>query len=181
MQLDTARYWTHLHASIVQGYYIDGDAGQPDPGTVYCHEHAARVAKRLTRKTRKQHNICEAWAGSDTVERCGVKSCDVTLNTGGLTKEGIRWALGMDEENPISFVATVDELEMVRVAMRGDGSLEVQHLWQLWLSQVLRNQHGVTQKQRLAFEAAWLAEQWEFALDILRQRDVSAPKRRRAA
>lgn len=148
MDLDTARSWVSAHASIELGYYIDGDDGQPNPGTVYCRTHAVKIAKRLTRKHNVDHMYCQAWAGSDRVERCGIASCDIVLDTGSLTEEGIRWALGMDEEHPIEFVATVDELELVRRALPDiPGCLQDHDAWQLWLSQVLRRQPGVTKRQ----------------------------------
>jgi hypothetical protein len=182
VDLAEAQNWISTHAVIEQGYYLDGDDGQPNPSVVYCRKHAAAMAKRFTRERRKtilqvEYHFCEAWGGSDTVEHCGIKSCDLTLDSGGLTEEGIRWALGMDEGNFISFVASINELELARRAMTG-GSTRSQYWWQLWLSQVLRNQKGVTKKQCLAFEAAWLAEQWHFALDILRQRGVGAARKR---
>lgn len=187
MDLVAAENWTSTHAVIEQGFYIDGDNGQPNPSVVYCRKHAEKAAARYTRDAKRfalqiKHNFCEAWAGSDIVERCDVKSCDIALYTGGLTNDGIKWALGMEEENPISFVATVDELEMVRRAMPPNvmtndkfqrvvpnGIQPDVYLRLLWLSQVLRNQKGVGKKQRLAFEAAWLAGDLGFALGLLQR------------
>ena len=177
MNLEEARTWISTHALIEQGYYLEGDNGQPNPHVTYCRKHAAAMATRYTRATKVKHWICEAWAGDDTASYCGIKTCSVTLDNGGLTDDGVRWALGMREENPMSFVASIDELELARRSMTG-GSLANQYLWQLWLSQVLRNQRSVTKTQCLAFEAAWLAEHWHLALDILRRRDTKTMSKR---
>jgi hypothetical protein len=176
MTLTEAQNWISAHAVIEQGYYLDGDNGQPNPSVVYCRKHASTMARRLTKNRRKtilevQYNYCEAWGGSDLVEWCGIKSCGITLDSGGLTDDGVRWALGMDEEHPVSFVASIDELELVQRAMKGNSvRLQTKYNWQLWLSQVLRRQKGITKKQRLAFEAAWLVGETAFALDLLRRR-----------
>jgi len=176
VDLAEAQNWISTHAVIEQGYYIDGDNGQPNPSVVYCRKHAVKAAQRYTRDAKRfalqvEHRFCEAWGGSDIVEWCAIKTCGVTLDTGGLTKEGIKWTLGMDEENPVSFVASINELELARRAIYGALGVESQYLWQLWLSQVLRRQKGVTKQQCRAFEAAWLADHWDLALDILRRRD----------
>lgn len=175
MNLTEAQNWISTHAVIEQGYYLDGDNGQPNPSVVYCRKHASAMARRLTKNRRKtilevRYNYSEAWGGSDLVEWCGIKSCGVTLDSGGLTKHGVLSTLGMDEESPVSFVASIDELELVRRGIHNALGIEGKYLWQLWLSQVLRRQKGVTKKQCLAFEAAWLAGETAFALDLLRRR-----------
>lgn len=161
---------------IELGYYLDGDDGQPNPTDVYCRTHASSMAQRLSRRTGKHYTFLEAWAGSDTVERCAISTCDVTLDCGGLTKEGVRWALGCDEESPLAFVASPDELDLAARAMSNDDPL-----WDIWVSQVLRLQNRVSKAQQLAFEAAWVIDNRELALDILRRALQPKRRRRRAA
>lgn len=183
MNLAEAKTWISTHAVIEQGYYLEGDDGQPNPHVTYCGKHAAAMARRYMRKTKIKHWSCAAWAGDDTASYCGIKTCGVTLDNGGLTHDGVRDVLGMREEHPMSFVANIDELELAQRSMTStarSGALVNQYLWQLWLSQVLRNQRGVTKVQCLAFEAAWLAEHWDLALGILRRRNAKRSRTRRA-
>ena len=164
--------WVESKAVLVQGYYLDGDDGQPNPERTYCLEHAAKLAKRLTQHTGTQYFHCEAWGGDDSIDWCGIKTCGVALTNGGLTDAGVRVTLGLQEENPLAFVADVDELALVARALVATSD----ELWDLWLSQVLRRRYKITKAQQLAFEAAWTAGQRELALDIL-----ARPRSRRRA
>lgn len=180
MDREDAQTWVSKKSRVVAGFYITcADADVDEPENSYCIDHAAKVAMKLSRETKRDYRYAGAWAGTDTVERCVYKDCEVTLNCGGLTDHGVKWALGCDEENPLSFVADVHELELVSSTMVHDNPL-----WPLWLSQVLRLQPGVTEKHCQAFEAAWLAGRRDLALDLLRERPSRRkynPRRRRAA
>lgn len=184
MDLEGARTWVSKKSHIENGFYITcADADVDEPENSYCVDHAAEVAAKLSCEAKHPHvasrTAMREPAGSDVIERCAIESCDVTLNCGGLTDHGIKWALGCEEQDPLSFVADVHELEMVSRSMSPNNDL-----WTLWLSQVLRLQSGVTEQHCLAFEAAWLAGKRELALDLLRERPSrrkSDPRRRRAA
>lgn len=71
----------------VQGYYLDGEKGQPNPLTLYCEQHAERAAHLLTLRTGVETYADAATMGDDVVYFCPI--CGACLDPGGLSDHGI--------------------------------------------------------------------------------------------
>jgi hypothetical protein len=103
--------------NIVQGYYLDGEEGQPNPSKAYCDAHARRAAALFTSKRGKETMAYLAWGGSDRLERCAIVTCDLALDTGGLTDYGVSDALGVGERG---YLPTFQELSAAASSMVAD-------------------------------------------------------------
>lgn len=116
-----------LPIEIEAGFYIDSDDGQPNPLHVYCIKHARAVAERWGRARGIDTYICGAWAGSDHLERCAIKACDIALDCGTLTDYGVDSALGLTETDPHACYVSPEELAFAANAMMPDDPR-----WALW-------------------------------------------------
>ena len=122
--------WIDAHASErSRGFYLDGDAGQPNPSDVYCEHHGPRMARLLTKRTGVRYQASSAWAGSDSTEWCAIVTCGVRVDTGGLTSCGVDSALAIDQPGRVS----IDDLSEAAEAMMPDDQR-----WTVWMRHARR-------------------------------------------
>ena len=76
-----------FRAQIRQGYFLEGDDGQPWPEKEWCRPCAAAVAFYYRRR-RGMRGLSEweCWSGDDGPRSCC--GCGIALDTGGLTSRG---------------------------------------------------------------------------------------------
>lgn len=78
-----------IRSEIEQGYYLEGDDGQPWPEKEWCRPCAKAVAHHYRRRLgMKGLSLYECWAGDDGPRACC--GCGAVLYTGGgLTEYGV--------------------------------------------------------------------------------------------
>jgi hypothetical protein len=119
--------------AIEQGWYVNGDAGEPDLGANFCREHAEVVARWSSRETGETTWADSAGSGVDTPARCAFGGCDKPLDFGGLTSCGIDCALALTEADPLRAHVYPAELELAARSMADDDPR-----WETWEAQAAR-------------------------------------------
>lgn len=121
-----------FRAQILQGYFLEGDDGQPWPEKEWCRPCAQAVAFHY----RRRHGMrglswWECWAGDDSPRRCC--GCDAPLDNGGLTVYAIDDEIDNCETHGPEGAAI--ELIMVLDALPSDDSRRPQVL--AWLEKAV--------------------------------------------
>ena len=98
----------------------------------YCSRHAFRAAL-LLRRTGADVYVSQATFGDDRVRRCGIVTCGVDLDGGGLTDHGIDDALALTETDPYESNVSVAELVLSAQSMAADDPR-----WTTWERQAHR-------------------------------------------
>jgi hypothetical protein len=127
---------------LVRGYYVRsyGDIdGYLDVD--FCLAHARIVAAWGERETGDEHRCYELDSPTDGHRQCcfggDIYGCQLHLDLGGLTDEGVRSALGLTEEKPEECSVYASELELAARELSADD--ERWKLWELHARRVLRS------------------------------------------
>lgn len=118
---------------IVPGWYVNSDRGEPDYGANFCHRHALIVAAWEGFESGILTWADSSSSGSDRARRCDFGGCEIALDFGGLTDDGIDDALGLIGEDPMSVHVYPAELELAAGSMAFDDPR-----WETWEAQVKR-------------------------------------------
>lgn len=121
-------------STLVTGHYVTSDDGEPYDGEDFCLEHAGIVAWWVALE---QPGI-DVWVGStdcgsDGHRFCAFGGCNLHLDFGGLTTNGIDSALGLTEKEPLACSVYPSELDLAGASMVGDDPR-----WEMWTKQALR-------------------------------------------
>lgn len=100
---DLILYLRNVTSDMPQGYYLVGPVDLDEELTlaVWCHRCGCEIAERLDREHGlpndydEEFMLDQAWSGDDILEVCGgynneYGGCGRYLQTGGITKHGIR-------------------------------------------------------------------------------------------
>lgn len=121
--------------TLVDGYYVDSDNGEPEPSEDFCREHAEMVARISALETGVATWVSSTSMGADGHRYCQFYGCELHLDFGGLTDYGLNNALGIADnpKHPLSAHVYPSELELAARAMAQDDAR-----WAVWCGHARR-------------------------------------------
>jgi hypothetical protein len=113
--------------TLVEGFYVTSDAGEPYPAEDFCREHADVIAREHQAATGVISWVASTSMGSDGHRECAFKGCRKHLDFGELTDYGIDSALGLTERDPHNVSVYWSELKLA-----ADSMMPNDPRWALW-------------------------------------------------